>query len=117
MKRRRNVFPAVLLVIGGFLILGAGLWYGWVVFNQPGAGRQPAAVSAAAEESYPDVPRVSLADAKAAYDTGGAVFLDVRDAAEYAGGHIPGAISIPLSELPSRLGELDPQTWYITYCT
>ena len=33
--------------------------------------------------------------------------IDVRPAAAYAGGTIPGAVSIPLTELRNRLGELD----------
>ena len=32
--------------------------------------------------------------------------LDVRSPAEYAAGHIPGAINIPHNELASRLGEI-----------
>ena len=32
--------------------------------------------------------------------------LDVRDASEYAAGHIAGARHIPLAELPQRLDEL-----------
>lgn len=35
------------------------------------------------------------------------IILDVREAAEYAFGHIPGAISIPIGELESRMKELD----------
>jgi len=34
------------------------------------------------------------------------VILDVREPAEYAFGHIPGAVSIPLGELEGRLAEL-----------
>ena len=34
------------------------------------------------------------------------VVLDVRTAAEYADGHIPGAINIPRDELAARVGEL-----------
>src|SRR5262245_35607502 len=34
------------------------------------------------------------------------VVLDVRTGAEYAEGHIPGAINIPHDELAKRLGEL-----------
>jgi len=64
-----------------------------------------------------EVPRVTLADARAAFDGGTAVFLDVRSSDDYAAGHIPGALSIPLAELESRLGELDPGSWIITYCT
>ena len=32
--------------------------------------------------------------------------LDVRSAEEFKSGHIPGAVNIPIDELPSRLGEL-----------
>lgn len=35
-------------------------------------------------------------------------FLDVRTKEEYAQGHIPGAVNIPVDELRERLGELDP---------
>lgn len=35
------------------------------------------------------------------------LILDVREAAEYAFGHIPGAKSIPMGELEKRLAELD----------
>jgi hydroxyacylglutathione hydrolase len=36
----------------------------------------------------------------------GLLVLDVRDADEYAEGHIPGSVHIPYGELPGRLGEL-----------
>jgi len=39
----------------------------------------------------------------------GIVILDVREPAEYAFGHIPGAVSIPLGDLEARLSELDPE--------
>jgi rhodanese-related sulfurtransferase len=35
-----------------------------------------------------------------------AVMLDVREADEWAAGHAPNAVHIPLSDLPARLGEL-----------
>jgi rhodanese-related sulfurtransferase len=31
--------------------------------------------------------------------------------------HIPGSLSIPLAEIETRLSELDPNQWIITYCT
>lgn len=42
--------------------------------------------------------------------------LDVRQPAEYENGHIPGAYFIPLSELQSRAGELNPDKKTIVYC-
>jgi rhodanese-related sulfurtransferase len=45
------------------------------------------------------------------------VFVDVRSQASYDLGHIPGSLSIPLDQLPGRLGELNQNDWIITYCT
>lgn len=41
--------------------------------------------------------------------------LDVRQPKEYEQSHIPGAILIPISELPDRLDELDPTKETIVY--
>ncbi|YAL83393.1 rhodanese-like domain-containing protein [Dermacoccaceae bacterium W4C1] len=38
-----------------------------------------------------------------------AVLLDVREQDEWDAGHAPGAVHIPLAELPARIGEL-PET-------
>ena len=35
------------------------------------------------------------------------VTVDVRERMEYADGHVPGAVLIPMGQLASRLGELD----------
>ena len=37
----------------------------------------------------------------------GGVFLDIRDAADYAQGHIMGALHIPSAALDARAGELE----------
>jgi ArsR family transcriptional regulator len=42
--------------------------------------------------------------------------LDVRPADEFALGHLPGAINVPLAELASRLDELDPDREVVAYC-
>jgi rhodanese-related sulfurtransferase len=47
---------------------------------------------------------------------GEAVVLDVRPAVEFAAGHIPGALSIPVGELPGRLDELPPDATIVAYC-
>jgi len=45
-----------------------------------------------------------------------AVFIDVRSKDSWNTEHIAGAISIPLSELNTRLRELPPNKLLITYC-
>lgn len=42
--------------------------------------------------------------------------IDVRPAGEYAAGHIPGALSIPLAELPRRLARLPKSRELAAYC-
>jgi len=42
--------------------------------------------------------------------------LDVRPEDEYALGHLPSAISIPLDELEKRLADLDPKQEIVAYC-
>jgi len=42
--------------------------------------------------------------------------LDVRPSEEYASGHLPGAINIPLSELEKQLDQLNPEHEIIAYC-
>jgi len=48
--------------------------------------------------------------------TGDVVVLDVRPDAEYAAGHLPGALNIPLQELADRLDELPPDSEVVAYC-
>lgn len=43
----------------------------------------------------------------AATQQGDAVVVDVREAMEYVQGHVPGAIPMPMSQLGSRLHELN----------
>lgn len=46
----------------------------------------------------------------------GAQLVDVRSAGEFAGGHAPGSVNIPLQEIDRRAGELDPGRWVIVCC-
>ena len=48
--------------------------------------------------------------------TGDITILDVRPIEEYAAGHIPGAVSIPVDELADRLAELPDDGQIIAYC-
>ncbi|MGB1285981.1 MAG: rhodanese-like domain-containing protein, partial [Aggregatilineales bacterium] len=44
------------------------------------------------------------------------VLVDVREDDEYAAGHIPGAINIPMSELEERFGELATDKKLLLVC-
>jgi rhodanese-related sulfurtransferase/DNA-binding transcriptional ArsR family regulator len=44
------------------------------------------------------------------------VVLDTRPAGEYAAGHIPGALSMPVDDLEKRLKELPRKKAYVAYC-
>jgi rhodanese-related sulfurtransferase len=48
--------------------------------------------------------------------SGEVTVLDVRPREEYAAGHIPGALSIPLTELSRRLRELPKRREIVAYC-
>ena len=52
------------------------------------------------------------------YDSGSAVFLDVRTKTEYDDGHIESSVHIPVSELPLRYQELEDRKndQIIVYC-
>ncbi len=60
-----------------------------------------------------DVPREELLRRAR---SGQIVVLDVRPSHEYASGHIPGAVSVPLEELEQRLAEVPADVAVVAYC-
>ncbi|HYW91482.1 MAG TPA: metalloregulator ArsR/SmtB family transcription factor [Gammaproteobacteria bacterium] len=59
---------------------------------------------------------VSRAELLSRMRDGLVTLLDVRPSDEFATGHLPGAVNIPLAELESRLDELSPQREIVAYC-
>lgn len=55
-------------------------------------------------------------DLRARLRDGDVVVLDVRPEAEYAAGHVRSALSIPISALKSRLGEIPDGSEVVAYC-
>ena len=49
-------------------------------------------------------------------DAGDVTLIDVRPADEFAAGHIPGALSVPVAELTDRLRELPRRKEIVAYC-
>jgi rhodanese-related sulfurtransferase len=76
------------------------------------AAASPAATTASTA-SLPDA--VSVAEAAALRDAG-AFVLDVREPDEWAQVHIPGAVLIPLGELPGRLAEVPRDRDVVVVC-
>ena len=64
----------------------------------------------------PPPARIDRSHLIAHLHSGDATVLDVRPRNEFDAGHVAGAISIPLAELSSRIGELPPGTPVVVYC-
>jgi predicted sulfurtransferase len=64
-----------------------------------------------------DTDRISLADAKADFDAGNAIFVDTRGEAAFRQEHIKGAISIPAETFEQKYKELPIDKKIIAYCS
>jgi rhodanese-related sulfurtransferase/DNA-binding HxlR family transcriptional regulator len=73
------------------------------------------AVAAAAVLGSPD-DAITRDELLRRQDTGEITLIDVRPHDEYAAGHIPGAISVPLAELADRLAALPADHDVVAYC-
>ena len=77
--------------------------------------RQPCATGVAADGTR--VSSLTVEELHGLRQAGRPVnLLDVRERHEHAIAPIPGAVALPLSELPTRLRELDPTEPYVLYC-
>lgn len=109
-KRKNNaLLPIILFAL--VLVLSIG---GLILAQQI---RQARIANPGNVRSQDEIHRVTVQEAYQAVQNGEAVLLDTRGASQFAGLHATGAINIPVNEVEARLGELDPDTWYITYCT
>jgi rhodanese-related sulfurtransferase/DNA-binding transcriptional ArsR family regulator len=59
------------------------------------------------------IPRQELIDRA---KQGLVTVLDVRPPEEYAAGHVPGAINVPLKELENYLNHMNPEQEIVAYC-
>jgi rhodanese-related sulfurtransferase len=67
-------------------------------------------------EARDELEPITREELVARTDDGSVLILDVRPREEYAAGHIPGAISVPLAELESRVATLPPVSEIVAYC-
>lgn len=113
-QKQNSKIPILFLIGGGLLLVVAAIM---LASQNTSTTLAPTPSVISEEEADALVPRVSLVDSKAALDAGSALFLDVRTAEAFQADRITGAVNIPLAELESRISELDPAQWIITYCT
>lgn len=61
---------------------------------------------------------ISLTDLKhiTQNSSGSLQLVDVRSASEYASGHIPGAVNIPMDQIESRMADLDQKGSIVLVC-
>jgi rhodanese-related sulfurtransferase len=69
-------------------------------------------------EARVDTVKISVPDLAALIKSGAKdfVIVDVRDEPEYAEGHIPGAVNIPVATFASKSSMLDKKKTIIVYC-
>jgi phage shock protein E len=77
-----------------------------------------AALAFAAQAAGPEAIEPQALGERIAWADRSLVVLDVRTPAEFAAGHVPGAINIPHTELASRVAELDASrdSDIVVYC-
>ena len=64
-----------------------------------------------------DAPRISLAEAKKAFDDKSAIFIDTHVKATYDAGHIPGAMNVTVQDLEAKFNTIPKGKKIIAYCS
>jgi rhodanese-related sulfurtransferase len=62
------------------------------------------------------VPTVGVDQLEAKLREGGVVLIDVREPDEFASGHVPSAVNVPLKTLPAALPSFDPAAETYVIC-
>lgn len=94
---------------------------------QPAPGSNPGAVqitpnsniqltAPSGEEELAKARRIGRDEAMRLVRQKKAIYVDVRSKDSYDDGHLPGAISLPLSDLPKRFKDVPLKKILITYC-
>lgn len=63
-----------------------------------------------------DIPEIDADEALARLGAGGTLFMDLRDPASFAAGHVPGAVSVGDATIQRFLGETDRNQPVVVYC-
>lgn len=112
----KNLLRGIVIILLLSIILGAAVNFSLVRRFVRGEFKQ----GFLAQEEFPGIRFITLAEAEDLFARAGAVFIDSRSREEFAAGHVPGALNIPLEESKQRLsgGDLPyPQErTLVVYC-
>lgn len=100
--KRQSKIPTALVIVAAFVA-------GFVIFGlvlRPGGGESAASISSLAPDQY----------VSEFVNDGEHLLIDVRTPEEFATGHIPGAINIPVDSLAGELDQLPEDTEIVVYC-
>jgi rhodanese-related sulfurtransferase len=107
MKKRNLILVCALIISFAF------------AFNASLALAKDLTVADFKAEAFKNITQISPVDAKALFDKGGVVFVDVREPDEFKAGHIPGAKSIPRGTIewmvPKKISD-DKNASIVVYC-
>ena len=108
-----------LSLLAAAMLLGLALLTSVLAGQEGGAGesaKKPEAKAPPAQHTHEDgVPRITVAEAHAAFEKGKAIIIDVRDESAYRTGRIQGALW--MQDVASRIKELPRDKTIITYCS
>jgi rhodanese-related sulfurtransferase len=99
-----------------YALAGDDLLELWSAFQSVSRNRIAEVERAAGEYLGDPVEAIAPSELEARLRKGDLVLLDVRPEAEFEAGHIDGAVSVPIDELPERLDELPEGAEIVAYC-
>jgi 3-mercaptopyruvate sulfurtransferase SseA len=86
--------------------------------SQPQAASNVAdSASAPAPSAQEEAPRISLENAKNAFDANTAIFIDARSEDNYRDEHIKGAINVTFDTLDKKIKTLPKDKTIVVYCS
>jgi len=111
MKRKKNQALLPIILLAGVILVSI---VGLILADNI---RQSRIENPSEITNQDDIPRVTAEEAYEAMLAGEAVIVDARSEANFQAQRVAGSVSLPIDQVEDRVGELDPDIWYITYCT
>lgn len=120
-EAKKYLKTTVVFAIGTFVGLSLITYVAWAVTRPASDAPSVAAASVVAgsgeHDHEHDFERISIADAKAAFDRGEITLIDVRTVEQFAASHIPGSLQIPLPRIEGEIPYLPKDKLVVTYCS